>query len=175
MILSLRSRSVDQLPKLSVERLQHFVQMLSRWRKITNLTSQQNFSRVWERNIDDSLFVQRICPKASRWLDIGSGAGFPGVVIAVSIAERSGAEVHCVESDSRKCVFLRAVASELGVPMKVHNHRAELLSIAGTGRIDALTARAFSSVQHILALSSEYLSSGAVAVLPRGGEIHSGS
>lgn len=89
-------------------------------------------------------------------------------MIAVAIAERSGAEVHCVESDSRKCAFLRAVASELRIPVKVHDQRAEDLSIALTGPIDALTARAFSSLNHILELSDEYISSGAVAILPRG-------
>jgi 16S rRNA (guanine527-N7)-methyltransferase len=151
-----------------MERLQLYVRMLGRWRGITNLTSQQNFSRIWERNIDDSLYIQRMCPGAVRWLDIGSGAGFPGVVIAVAIAERSEAEVHCVESDSRKCSFLRAVASELRIPMKVHNQRAESLSIAATGQIDALTARAFSSLNRILELSHEFISSGAVAILPRG-------
>jgi 16S rRNA (guanine527-N7)-methyltransferase len=164
----LTGRSFERLPPLSDERLQHFVQMLGRWRKITNLTSRDNFSRIWERNIDDSLFIQRLCPGAVRWLDIGSGAGFPGVVIAVAIADRSEAEVHCVDSDSRKCAFLRAVADELGIPMKVHNQRAESLSVTVTGPIDALTARAFSSLNHILELSDEYLSSGTVAILPRG-------
>jgi 16S rRNA (guanine527-N7)-methyltransferase len=164
----LTGRPIDQLSPLSVERLRRFVHMLGRWRKITNLTSLRNFSEIWERNIDDSLFIQRMCPSAVRWLDIGSGAGFPGVVIAVAIAERSEAKVHCVDSDSRKCAFLRAVASELCIPVKVHNQRAESLSIAATGQVDALTARAFSSLNRILELSDEYISDGAVAILPRG-------
>jgi 16S rRNA (guanine527-N7)-methyltransferase len=142
--------------------------MLRRWRKITNLTSDQNFSHIWERNINDSLFIQQACFGANRWLDFGSGAGFPGVVIAVAVADRPQAEVHCVESDARKCAFLRAVASELCIPVKVHNRRAESLSISMTGPIDALTARAFSSLENILTISDKYISSGAVAVLPRG-------
>jgi 16S rRNA (guanine527-N7)-methyltransferase len=164
----LTSRPLDKLSPQAIDRLQRFVQMLSRWRKITNLTSLQNFSQIWERDIHDSLFVQQVCPAATRWLDLGSGAGFPGIVIAVAIAERPGAEVHCVESDARKCAFLRAVVTELNIPAKVHHLRAETLSTVATGQIDAVTARAFASVDNILAFVANHLSSGAVAVLPRG-------
>ena len=112
--------------------------------------------------------MQRACPAAIRWLDIGSGAGFPAIVIAVLLWGIEGAIVHCVESDSRKCAFLRAVSTDLDIPVRVHNRRAETISPQLIGGIDAVTARAFSSTEKILQISREFLALGAVAVLPRG-------
>ena len=161
-------RELDTLPKQSVERLAYFVALLDRWRRITNLISDRSFGEVWNRHIEDSILIAKACPMARRWLDIGSGAGFPAVVLAVLLAEHEDAQVHCVESDNRKCAFLRVVADELRVPIKVHNARAEIITMQQTGPIDALTARAFSTIDRILALGEDYLAKGAVAVLPRG-------
>jgi 16S rRNA (guanine527-N7)-methyltransferase len=161
-------RSRDALSKPYIERLQIYVSLLDKWRKITNLISDRSYAEVWPRHIEDSLRLANVCPTAKRWLDIGSGAGFPGVVLGVTLAGRDDAEVHCVESDSRKCAFLRTVADELRIPLKVHNARAETITIRETGPVDALTARAFSTIEHILALGEDYLAAGAVAVLPRG-------
>jgi 16S rRNA (guanine527-N7)-methyltransferase len=159
---------VDGLPQVSIDRLHSYVRLLDRWRKVTNLVSERSFAEVWSRHIEDSIQLQLARPTALRWLDIGSGAGFPAVVIATLLAGRQGAEVHCVESDGRKCAFLRAVVEDLRIPVKVYNARAETVSIAQTGSVDAITARAFSSVDMILALTQDYLENGAVAVLPRG-------
>lgn len=159
---------LDTLPRGSTERLQSYVDLLDKWRRITNLISDRSFEEVWPRHIEDSLLVWRACPSARRWLDIGSGAGFPAVVLGVVLAEHRDAKIHCVESDNRKGAFLRAVADELRLPMKVHSARAETVTIEQTGPIDALTARAFSTAEHILALGEDFLARGAVAVLPRG-------
>jgi len=141
--------------------------MLSRWRRITNLISEKDFNRVWERHIEDSISLLHLCPYSRRWLDIGSGAGFPGIVIGIILTELDG-QIHCVESDGRKCAFLREVARELQIPVKVHNLLAENLSPHLTGAVDVVTARAFASVTRILHICDPYLSTGAVAVLPRG-------
>jgi len=161
-------RALDTLPQSSVERLQNYVALLDKWRRITNLISDRSFDEVWSRHIEDSILVANACPTARRWLDIGSGAGFPGVVLGAILADQQDAKVHCVESDSRKCAFLRTVADELCIPIKVHNVRAEAITLTETGPIDALTARAFSTIDHILALGEDYLAKGAAAVLPRG-------
>jgi 16S rRNA (guanine527-N7)-methyltransferase len=159
---------LDTLSEQTVARLQAYVALLDKWRRITNLISDQSFDEVWSRHIEDSVILSRICPTAQRWLDIGSGAGFPSVVLAVMLVGRQNAQIHCVESDSRKCAFLRTVANELRIPIKVHNIRAEVVTVRDTGPIDALTARAFSTIDHILRLGEDYLSQGALAVLPRG-------
>jgi 16S rRNA (guanine527-N7)-methyltransferase len=164
----LGARLVDQLPPQSVERLRRFVDLLDRWRKITNLISSRSFPDIWDRHIEDSIYVQRAASSARRWLDLGSGAGFPGIVIAVLIAEYNESQVHCVESDARKCAFLRAIAAELSIPVKVHKIRVEAISLRQTGPIDAVTARAFTSIGNFLELSREYISNGALAILPRG-------
>ena len=159
---------LDTLPEQSLARLQSYVALLNKWRRITNLISDRSFDEVWSRHIEDSILLWSACPTAHRWLDFGSGAGFPAIVLGVILVDRLDARVHCVESDSRKCAFLRTVATELRIPVKVHNARAEGITMRDTGPIDALTARAFSTIDHILALGEEYLSRGAVAVLPRG-------
>ena len=164
-------------PETIVERLRSYVALLDKWRRITNLISDRSFDEVWTRHIEDSILIAKSCPTARRWLDIGSGAGFPGVVLAALLAEHQDTQVHCVESDNRKCAFLRTVADELRIPIKVHNVRAETITSRQTGPIDALTARAFSTIDHILVLGEDFLSKGAVAVLPRGktsaGEVES--
>jgi 16S rRNA (guanine527-N7)-methyltransferase len=161
-------RLLETLPQQSIERLRSYVELLDKWRRITNLISDRSFAEIWSRHIEDSIPIQRACPKARRWLDIGAGAGIPGVILGVLLAEHQDAQIHCVESDNRKCSFLRTVADELRLPIKVHNARAETVTFRQTGPIDALTARAFSTIDHILAIGDEYLSKGAVAVLPRG-------
>jgi 16S rRNA (guanine527-N7)-methyltransferase len=159
---------LDTLPARSVERLRAYVALLDKWRRITNLISDRSFNEVWSRHVEDSVLLWRACPLARTWLDIGSGAGFPGIVIAVILADHLDARIHCVESDSRKCAFLRTVATELRIPVKVHNLRAESITLGKTGPIDVLTARAFSTIDHILTLGENYLSQGSLAVLPRG-------
>jgi 16S rRNA (guanine527-N7)-methyltransferase len=165
---SLTLRLIDQLPERCVGRLRRFVELLDRWRRITNLISEHSFADVWDRHIQDSIYIQEFGHAANRWLDLGTGAGFPGIVIGVLIAERERAQVHCVESDARKCAFLRTAIGELEIPVKVHNIRAEVISPAVTGSVDAVTARGFSSMKHILTVSHEYLSDGAIGILPRG-------
>jgi 16S rRNA (guanine527-N7)-methyltransferase len=156
------------VPPKAVERLEIYITMLDRWRRVTNLISDAGFTDVWRRHIADGLFLQSIFEQSLRWLDIGSGAGFPSVVVASVLADVQNAEVHCVESDKRKCTFLREVADKLRLPIRVHNVRAELIAVADTGAIDVVTARAFSSASNILALTDEFLSQGALAALPRG-------
>ena len=73
----------------------------------TNLIAESTFPSVWTRHIADSAQLLALAPGASRWVDMGSGAGFPGLVIAIQLADVPGAVVHCIESDQRKCAFLR--------------------------------------------------------------------
>src|SRR3974390_3446732 len=89
------------------ERLTTFVDLLRRWRKVTNLVSESTFASVWTRHIADSAQLIALVPRATRWVDIGSGAGFPGLVMAIQLAGIPNAVVHCIESDKRKCAFLR--------------------------------------------------------------------
>ena len=96
------------------DRLAAFVDLLDRWRKMTNLVADSTFPSVWTRHIADSAQLIGLAPEAKRWVDMGSGAGFPGLVIAIQLADVPGAVVHCIESDQRKCAFLREAARATG-------------------------------------------------------------
>jgi 16S rRNA (guanine527-N7)-methyltransferase len=156
------------ITKDAFERLEGYVRLLEKWRRITNLISDQSFVDVWDRHILDAIYLQRQRSAALSWLDIGSGAGLPGVVLASILADRPTARVHCVEIDRRKCSFLREVASKLALPLKVHNALAEHMSTVIDDGVEVVTARAFSSLDRILRLAEPQMRKGAVAVLPRG-------
>jgi 16S rRNA (guanine527-N7)-methyltransferase len=149
-------------------RLEKYVQLLEKWRRITNLISDQSFIDVWDRHIVDAIHLQHQRSADNIWLDIGSGAGLPGVVLASILADRPDARVHCVEIDRRKCSFLREVASKIALPLKVHNTLAEHMSALIADEVEVVTARAFSSLDRILRLAEPFMRSGAVAILPRG-------
>lgn len=158
----------DSLRPEPLEKLERFVALLDKWRNNTNLISENGFRNVWERHVEDSIVLQSSSPKSRRWLDIGSGAGFPGIVLGILVDDWVPAQIHCVESDGRKCAFLRTVVRELEIPVRVHHIRAENLGVAEIGQVDVVTARAFSSIEKILQLSEPFLDQGAVALLPRG-------
>ena len=99
-----------------------YVDLLARWRKTTNLISESTFASVWTRHIADSAQLLALAPGAIRWVDMGSGAGFPGLVIAIQLAGVPGAVVHCIESDQRKCAFLREAARATGAAATIHRH-----------------------------------------------------
>ena len=150
------------------ERLAAFVELLDRWRKKINLIANSTFPAVWTRHIADSAQLLALAPEARRWLDMGSGAGFPGLVIAIQLADVPGAVVHCIESDQRKCAFLREAARATGAPAIIHPERVEAIEPEGLGPVDAVTARAFAPLPLALKLARPWIERGAVAVFPRG-------
>ena len=150
------------------ERLAAYVALLGRWRKTTNLVAQSTFPSVWTRHIADSAQLLALAPEARRWIDMGSGAGFPGLVIAIQLARVPGAIVHLIESDQRKCAFLREAARATGAAATIHPTRVEALELASLGAVDAVTARAFAPLPLTLKLARPWIERGAVGVFPRG-------
>ncbi len=149
-------------------RLAIYVDLLGRWRKVTNLISEATFAEVWTRHIADSAQLVALAPNARRWVDMGSGAGFPGMVIAIQLADVPGALVHCLESDQRKCAFLREVARATGAPAQIHPVRIESIDPETLAPVDAVTARAFAPLPRLLELAKVWLAQGAVGIFPRG-------
>ncbi len=145
-----------------------YVDLLAKWRKVTNLISEASFAEVWTRHIADSAQLLALAPQARRWVDMGSGAGFPGMVIAIQLADIAGARVHCLESDRRKCAFLTEVARATGAPAEIHACRIESLDPDMLTPVDAVTARAFAPLPRLLELAKVWLAHGAVGVFPRG-------
>ena len=150
------------------ERLDAFVALLDRWRRRINLIAESTFPSVWTRHIADSAQLIALAPAAKRWVDMGSGAGFPGLVIAIALADIPGAIVHCIESDRRKAAFLREAARATGAAAIVHAQRVEAVDPSSLGAVDAVTARAFAPLPLTLKLARPWLERGAVAVFPRG-------
>jgi 16S rRNA (guanine527-N7)-methyltransferase len=145
-----------------------FIEVLDRWRLKTNLISNSTFPSVWTRHIADSAQLIALAPRAKRWVDMGSGAGFPGLVIAIHLADVPGAIVHCIESDGRKCAFLREAARATGAAAIIHPVRVEAIEPESLGPVDAVTARAFAPLPLTLKLARPWMERGAIAVFPRG-------
>lgn len=157
------SLSADKQTKLS-----EYVAKLYRWRSVTNLMSDKSFAEFWDRHAQDSFNLLLAFPEKRVWLDIGSGAGLPGIVIGLALLDVVGAQVHCIESDGRKCAFLRDVVHTLRLPVKIHQTRMEAVRREEVGDVEIVTARAFSTVATILTLAQPFLDTGALAILPRG-------
>src|SRR3954466_15311095 len=107
--------AADRVPALALppvsretrERLDAFVALLLRWQCTTNLIANSTIPHLWTRHIADSLQLLDLAPDARAWADLGSGAGFPGLMIAIALAERPGTMVHLVDSNKKKAAFLR--------------------------------------------------------------------
>lgn len=142
---------------------------LADWNTRMNLVGPKEMDRYWERHALDSLQILAHAPGATRWLDIGSGAGFPGLLIAAALAETPGAEVTLVESIAKKCAFLRAAAEAMGVPARIVNARIEAAPILRE-RYDVVTARAVADLPRIAEYAMPLLRRGALGLFPKGAD-----
>ncbi|HTX50026.1 MAG TPA: 16S rRNA (guanine(527)-N(7))-methyltransferase RsmG [Caulobacteraceae bacterium] len=138
--------------------------MLADWNRRLNLVSPGSLAEFWPRHVFDSAQLLDLAPEARVWVDIGAGAGFPGLVLAILLADRPGARVHLVESLGKKCRFLAAVVESLSLPAEVHNARAEELSIAA----EVVTARAVAPLERLLGYARPYLARGAIGLFLKG-------
>jgi 16S rRNA (guanine527-N7)-methyltransferase len=152
----------------TAERFSVYVDLLARWNKLTNLVSEATFGAVWTRHIADCAQLNLVAPTAIRWVDIGSGAGLPGLVLAMQLADVPGALVHCIECDQRKCAFLRQVAHATGSPAIVHAVRVQAIDPVRLGPVQAVTARAVAPFSTTLHLAKAWMERGAIGVFPRG-------
>jgi len=143
-----------------------FVDLLTYWNQRVNLVAPSTLPDVWRRHVLDSAqLVPLIPPEAKTIVDLGSGAGFPGMVIAIMLADRPGLTVHLVESTQKKCRFLEAVAAATGAPAKVHWTRAEQL----TGlKADVITARAVAPLDRLFALAHPFFKPATVGLFLKG-------
>lgn len=158
-----RGLSLVPVSRETEERFAVYAELLARWQRIKNLVSPTTLPEVWTRHIADSAQVQPLMPDALRWADIGSGAGFPGLVVAIMLADRPGAHVDLVEANARKCAFLREAARACGAPVAVHNGRiADVLP--GLHSVDVLTARALAPLPDLLEMGRVLIDGGTTAV-----------
>jgi len=152
-------------------RLDAFVALLLERQQRMNLVGASTIPQLWTRHVADSLQLLRLAPEARVWCDLGSGAGFPGLVIACALAGEKGVQVHLVESIAKKANFLRDAAQALGLPAIVHNQRIEDFTRANRIAFDVVTARALAPLDRLLTLANPLLKTGAVALFPKGQDV----
>lgn len=152
----------------TIARLERHVSLLHAWQAAQNLVAPATLPEVWTRHVLDSAQVVPLAGDAVRFADLGSGAGFPGLVVAALLADRPGAIVHLVESNRRKAAFLAAVARETAVPVAVHARRIEGAVPAATGPIDVVLARALAPLETLLVWSEPALADGGRALVHKG-------
>ena len=128
-------------------------------------------AKLWTRHIANSLQLIALAPRAQIWVDLGSGGGFPGLVIACALAETPGAQVHLVESNAKKAAFLREAARLTGAPAVIHAERIADFVRHAPDRVDVVTARALAPLAELLAEAYPLLKSGAVGLFPKGQDV----
>ena len=151
----------------TIKRLRIFESVIKRWAPAINLVSRNDRDYIWERHIADSLEMVGVAPASfQHWLDLGSGGGFPGVVVAIiALENKTAGRVTLVESDKRKAVFLREALRETGSHAEVVNERIE--SIAHQDA-DVVSARALASLTSLIDLSTPHMTTPAVGVFAKG-------
>ena len=152
-------------------RLDGLVTLLLKWQKTTNLIAPSTISQLWTRHVADSLQLLRIAHDARRWIDLGSGAGFPGLVVAAALADAPGAQVHLVESNKKKSAFLREATRIFTLPAIVHAERIEDFVLSNNQAFDVVSARAVAPLQKLISLAFPLLKTGAVGLFPKGQDV----
>ena len=131
------------------QRLELYADLVRKWQPTINLISPNTVPELWERHVLDSLQLFRLQQKPLNWIDMGSGAGFPGLVTAICLMDQAEGWVHLVESNNKKAAFLRQVIVKTGARASVHPMRMETMP-SELENIDAISARALASLKDLL-------------------------
>src|SRR6266567_669827 len=152
-------------------RLDRYVALLLDWQAKTNLVAPSTLPILWTRHISDSLQLLSLAPKAKTWVDLGSGGGFPGAVLACALAETPGANIHLVERNAKKAAFLREALRVTGSAGTVH--LADIGDIVDriAGRVDCVTARALAPLHQLIGFAEPLLGKGAKALFLKGQDV----
>ena len=150
-------------------RLHVYAELLRKWQTKINLVGPSTLSELWVRHFEDSLQLLPIAGAWSQWVDLGSGGGFPGLVIALA-SQGQGQTVHLVESDKRKAAFLREVSRETQVKVEIHVDRIEkvLPGLVSQVHVDVVSARALAPMRELVEYARPALEKGAVGLFLKG-------
>jgi 16S rRNA (guanine527-N7)-methyltransferase len=153
------------------ERLDRYINLLLEWQAKTNLVAPSTLPNLWTRHVSDSLQLLNLAPGAKVWADLGSGGGFPGLVLACALAETPGATVHLVERNSKKAAFLREALRVTVSPGIVH--LAEIGDTVDriTGPVDCVTARALAPLHQLIGFAEPLVKRGAKALFLKGQDV----
>lgn len=162
---------IHPVSRETYERMAAYQRVLEVWQKKTNLVAPETLPDFWKRHVCDSLQCLSLFPDGRFWLDLGSGAGFPGLVIACANRGHPDRLHHLVESNNKKCAFLRTAARTLGANVTIHANRIESVTeqiLSDRVPVDIVTARALAPLHKLLDLSSQMLERGAVGLFHKG-------
>ena len=152
-------------------RLDRYVDLLVLWQAKTNLVASSTLPNLWTRHISDSLQLLTLAPNAKIWADLGSGGGFPGVVLACAMAEMPDAMVHLVERNTKKAAFLREALRITGAPGTVHHADIGDSVDSFAGKVDCVTARAVAPLHHLIGFAEPLVDKGAKALFLKGQDV----
>ncbi len=151
----------------TVDRLLTLERLLNRWNPRINLVSRSTLDQFWSRHVLDSWQLVPLVPKdAATWVDLGSGGGFPGLVVAAT----HGATMTLVESDARKCAFLREAAREMGLSINIRNVRIETISDL---KADVVSARALAPLPTLVDWAMPFMHDDSIAAFLKGQDVES--
>jgi 16S rRNA (guanine527-N7)-methyltransferase len=157
----------------TIAKFQIYADLLRRWQSKMNLVANSTLNQIWNRHFADSAQLLVFANPGECWADLGSGAGFPGLPVAIMLSEKSpDLLVHLIERDNRKCAFLRQVARETGTNVAVH-HGDVSTQLQNVGKIDILTSRAVAPLDVLLSWAAPILETGAKALFLKGQDVDS--
>ena len=154
----------------TIERLDAFVALLLQWQARTNLVAPSTLPHLWTRHIADSLQLFSIAPHLGTWIDLGSGGGFPGIVVACALSSVDG-EMHLIERNGKKAAFLREALRVTGAPGVVHPVDIADFVDSFSAPADYITARAVAPLKVLLDLSAPLIARGATALFLKGQDV----
>lgn len=157
----------ERVSRETIQKLEHYADALKKWNPKINLVSKSTIDDLWDRHFIDSAQILELAPSGARtWADLGSGGGFPGLVVAIIAAEtQPDLSMTLVESDLRKCAFLRSVLRETSIKANVISRRIEDIPPL---EACVISARALAELPKLLSLSHEHSVRGGVLLFPKG-------
>ena len=166
-----RQRALERRPELGrvAQQLEIYENLLLRWQSSINLVGRSTLDEVWTRHFLDSAQLADLAPLDRRWADLGSGAGFPGLVIALFQQTHAAGEMHLIESDKRKAAFLREVSREIGARAHIHNERCE--DVLSEIQPEVVVSRAMTDIGRLIAYAQPFVEKGGVGLFPKGRDI----
>jgi 16S rRNA (guanine527-N7)-methyltransferase len=166
-----RALALMAVSRETADRLDRFVALLLDWQSRINLIASSTVPVLWTRHIADSLQLLALAPEARRWADLGSGAGFPGLVIACALADSLPAQVRLIESNQKKAAFLAEAVRVTGAPAIVHAERSDDFIKKLDEPLDIVTARALAPLPRLLTIAYPLLKRGAKGLFPKGQDV----
>ena len=160
-------KSIYPVEEVAIERLASYHKLLVQWQSKTNLIAPSTLAEFWTRHVADSLQIYALKSETLQWADIGSGGGFPGLVIGILLADKDDAKISLIESIQKKCAFLRRVTTQTKakaeiLPQRIESASKQLLAA------DIITARALASLEKLFELTEGAIDGNCTALFHKG-------